>query len=142
MALPPQPLNDGQRRLVCALLALGATRRSAAEFADCRRLDLEAELKRDPAFKLQVLQSELRPEINNLRTLLEAARDPKQWRAAAWALERLYPERYAPQKRNTLQPHDLQIFEKDLKLRLAKVFAKNRNIPLHSPRTKKKKHPR
>jgi len=110
MALPPQPLNVDQRRRACALLALGGTRRVAAEFADCRRLDLEAEIQRDPAFKLMVQQSELRPEIEILRTLQEAARDPKQWRAAAWALERLYPERYGACKRNALKGADMRIF--------------------------------
>lgn len=108
------------------MLALGATRRSAAEFADCRRLDLEAELKRDPAFKLQVQQSELRPEIQLLRALVEAARDPKQWRAAAWALERLYPERYGAQKRTAIKPIHLKAFQKLLNTKLAKPTTLNR----------------
>lgn len=119
MALPPQPLNDDQRRRACALLGLGATRRVAAEFADCRRLDLEAEIKRDPAFRLTVKQHELRPEIETLRKLLEAARDPKQWRAAAWFLERLYPERYAAGKRRVVKRADLRTFMQKLDQELA-----------------------
>jgi hypothetical protein len=92
------------------MLAAGTTRTSAAKFAGCRRLDLDAEIKRDPVFKQLVRQSELRPEMDSLRTLLEAARDPKQWRAAAWALERMYPRRYGASKREAVRPAELRKF--------------------------------
>ena len=45
-----------------------------------------------------------------LRVIREAASDPKQWRAAAWALERIYPNRYAKRRTGTLtlgQVHEL-----------------------------------
>jgi len=110
MRLPPQPLTDHQRRRACALLAAGATRTSAAKFAGCRRLDLDAEIKRDPVFKQHVRQSELQPEMQSMRTLLAAASDPKQWRAAAWALERMYPRRYGASKREAVPPAELRKF--------------------------------
>jgi hypothetical protein len=125
MPLPPQPLTDDQRRRACVLLALGSTRLQAAHFADCRLKDLEAEIQRDPAFKIQVHQSELRPEIEILRTLREAARDPKQWRAGAWALERFYPRRYGLRKRNTLTKAEKRRFTQRRKKK-----ARIQNFPL------------
>jgi hypothetical protein len=102
MPLPPQPLSPEQRRRVGALLGIGATRRMAVQFAGCRLADLLAEMQRDPDFKLEIQQQELRPEVEVLRSLLEAARDPKQWRAAGWVLERFYPRRYAARKGDAL----------------------------------------
>jgi hypothetical protein len=74
----------------------------AARFAGCRLADLLAEIRRDADFKQQVQQQELRPEIQVLRSMLDAGRDPKQWRAAAWVLERFYPRRYAARKGDAL----------------------------------------
>ena len=108
MRLPPQPLNQEQRQRVLAMLAHGATRRMATKYAGCRVLDLTAEMQCDPDYKQQVQQHELRPEIEVLRALLVTARDPKQWRAAAWVLERFYPRRYAPRKADALRRAELQ----------------------------------
>jgi hypothetical protein len=38
-------------------------------------------------------------EMDLLRNVAREAQDPKNWKAAAWALERLYPQRYAPRRR-------------------------------------------
>lgn len=122
MELLHLPLNHEQRQRVCSLLALGATRRMAAEFVDCRYADLQAEITGDPLFQAQVHLHELRPEIEILRSLIETARDPKQWRAAAWILERFYPRRYSPRRRNTLQPAQLQAFLDRLEKQLLAVF--------------------
>lgn len=119
MALPPQPLNQQQRREICALLALGGTRRLASKFASCRILDIHAEMKLDPEFRKQVRQHELRPEIDILKSVLAAACDPKQWRAGAWALERLYPRRYASRRSDALRQADIRSFLEHLD----KVFA-------------------
>lgn len=125
MLFPPQPLTDDQRRRACALLAMGATRLQAAQFADCNRKDLAAEMKRDPAFKQQVQQSELRAEMEIVRTLREATRDPKQWRAAAWTLERSYPRRYGLRKRNALTKAEKRRFQQ----RQKKPSDKNSPLP-------------
>ncbi len=47
-------------------------------------------------------------EIESLRTLRDAARDTKYWRAAAWRLERKNPEDYAPRPPGTYT--DRQVF--------------------------------
>jgi hypothetical protein len=122
MRLPPQPLNHEQRQRVLALLALGSTRRMACKYVGCRVLDLTAEIKCDRDFKQQVRQQELLPEIEILRSLLAAARDPKQWRAASWTLERFYPYRYAPRKGDAVRPTQLQSMLSKLDQGLAKAI--------------------
>ena len=54
--------------------------------------------KRDPVFAERLRRTEIGPELTYLKTLDEAARDPKSWRATRWMMERLYPHRYAPEK--------------------------------------------
>jgi hypothetical protein len=110
MKKPPRPLTEEERTLATAMLAAGMTRTSAAQYAGCRRYDLDAEIQRDPEFKQQVRRSELQPELNALRGVLKAAREPGQWRAAAWALERLYPRRYSARRRNGVPRGALQKF--------------------------------
>jgi hypothetical protein len=122
MALPPQPLNMQQRREICALLGTGGTRRLAARFAACRVLDIHAEMKNDPEFRKLVRQHELRPEIEVLKSVLNAACDPKQWRAGAWTLERLYPRRYAARRGDSLQHKDIRAFLESLDKLFAPVI--------------------
>lgn len=120
------------------------TRSSAAKFAGCRRMDLEAEIKRDPAFRQLIQESELRPELKVLRTVLDAGGDPKQWRAAAWALERLYPRRYGASKREAVPPAALRkIIAQERKAEdLKKIVQKNRPAKAKRAEGKKKTGPR
>lgn len=90
------------------MLRLGATRTMAATYARCHPATIRAEMRRDPSFANQIAQSELRSETSFLKVIHAAGKDPKQWRAAAWALERMYPERYARRKGNTLTEEQVQ----------------------------------
>jgi hypothetical protein len=106
----PKRLTEAQRTKITTMLRLGGDRSMAADYARCHSATLRAEMRRDPEFANQVIQAELRNESSFLRVIQEAGKDPKQWRAAAWALERLYPERYARRPGNTLtaeQVHQL-----------------------------------
>jgi hypothetical protein len=100
---PQPPLTDAQRHDICEMLSSGASRASAAQFAGCHGAALRAEMRRNLDFANRVLQAELNLESTLLRAIRSVAeKDPKQWRAAAWALERIYPNRYAKRRTNTL----------------------------------------
>jgi hypothetical protein len=98
----PVRLTAEQKDQICAILSMGATRSMAAQYAGCHHATLRAEIRRDPDFSRRVIHSELKLESVCLRNIREAASDPKQWRAAAWALERVYPNRYARRKASTI----------------------------------------
>lgn len=52
----------------------------------------------DPAFAEQLRQAEARAEILHVRAVGAAAAEVKNWRAAAWLLERLNPDRFGRRK--------------------------------------------
>jgi hypothetical protein len=95
-------LTKTQRNKITSMLNIGGDRSMAAGYARCHPATIRAEMRRDAEFANQVTQAELRNESSFLKVIHQAGKDPKQWRAAAWALERLYPERYARRKGNTL----------------------------------------
>jgi hypothetical protein len=99
----PRRLTDRQIHDICEMLSSGASRPTAAQFAGCHPATMRAEMRRNPDFANRVLQAELNLESTMLRAIRSVAeQDPKQWRAAAWALERIYPNRYAKRRTNTL----------------------------------------
>lgn len=87
--------DETKRREVCAILAVGGTRVMAASYVGCHVQTIRRRAERDPEFAEQLRKAELSAEITFLKSIQAAVGDVKQWRAAAWALERLFPERYA-----------------------------------------------
>jgi hypothetical protein len=57
---------------------------------------------RDPEFEQQVSQAESMLEIKHLRNIDAAAKDARYWRAAAWALERKFPDRWGQRRAHAL----------------------------------------
>jgi hypothetical protein len=103
MGQKPRILTADQQNEICDMLASGASRNLAARFAGCHPGTLRAEMRRNADFAHRVIQAELKLEAVLLRAIRNAAEsDTKQWRAAAWALERIYPNRYAKRRSNTL----------------------------------------
>lgn len=80
---------------ICSILGVGGTRKMAARYVGCHERSIRNLARRDPAFAERLRQSEINPELQYLKTIDEAAREPKQWRAARWMMEHLYPHRYA-----------------------------------------------
>ncbi len=117
------PLNEQQQNRVCAILALGGTRKMAVEYAGCTKAQVQTECKNNPFFAERLRLSELRPEIELLRAMFTAATDPKQWRAATWTLERFYPRRYGKQRRDEISSKDLVSFIKRIEQVLEQEIA-------------------
>jgi hypothetical protein len=59
-------------------------------------------MKRDPDFKKQLERSELFAQLSPLRSMQQAV--STHWRAAAWFLERAYPERFGRRSPAALGP--------------------------------------
>jgi len=107
---PPTPLTAAQHREIFAILAVGGTFKLAADYCGCLVCDIKLAVKTIPEFADQCKRQALRPELEMLKSLLAAAREPKQWRAAAWALERMYPKRYARHLTQAVTRTDLTQF--------------------------------
>ena len=87
---PRSPLTEDVRRVIIALLSNGSSRRMAARYVGVH----PASLSRLMACELQFCEEVLRErdvEIEALRQIREAGKDPRYWRAGAWLLERRSP---------------------------------------------------
>jgi hypothetical protein len=90
----PPVLDDGKKREICAILAVGCSRAVAARYVGCHPGTIRNTALREEEFALQLEQAESRHEILHLSHINSAAKEGRYWRAAAWALERKYPDRY------------------------------------------------
>lgn len=82
-----------KRREICAILNMGCSRKTAAKYVGCSVDTIRNTARRDEQFRTQLRKAESNLEINQLRNIQDAAK--KYWQAAAWVLERKYPEHYA-----------------------------------------------
>jgi hypothetical protein len=100
-------LDETKKREVFAILTVGGTRLMAAQYVGCHVETIRNTALREPGFADQLRKAELGPEITFLRNIQQASKDPKQWRASAWALERLYPDRYGRRPPKSITPEQL-----------------------------------
>jgi hypothetical protein len=101
MAGPPKPrgrpasLDEEKRAKLVALLANGSSRRAAAFMVGCAPSTVIRTALRDPRFAEQLARAERNVEVEALRAIRDAAKQPCYWRAAAWMLERRNPDDFA-----------------------------------------------
>lgn len=89
-----KPILDATKRAqICAILTVGGTKRAAAQYVGCSPRTIHNTASRDPEFKRQLEQTQISPEITFLKTLHTAGQE--KWQAAKWALQHMYPDRYA-----------------------------------------------
>ena len=106
----PEVLDKAKMDKIIGLLTLGATRTLAARYVGCHPNTIRNTALRNPEFAERLRNAEYHLEFNLVKQITEAAKDQKHWRAAAWALERIFPQRYAargPNAITTEQVHEL-----------------------------------
>jgi hypothetical protein len=91
----PPVLTDEKRAQIVALLKLGCSQNMAAEYVGCSSSTIQNTAERDPEFAEKLRRARGSAEIGWLESIRKAAKKEQYWRAAAWALERAFPERYA-----------------------------------------------
>jgi hypothetical protein len=89
-------LDATKRQLIISILANGSSRRVAAQMAGCAASTIQRTAERDPEFAAQIARAEQNLEIEALRNIRNAGKDPRHWRASAWTLERRNPHDFAP----------------------------------------------
>ncbi len=91
---------------LCALMQLGFRRRVAAVYAGTTDHKVFAEMERDAEFRGRVRLAARSAEARLLKAIVAAAE--KHWQAAAWALERMHPERYLKTAPAAVTPEQLE----------------------------------
>lgn len=95
-------LSEAKRKEIVAIISIGGSRESAAKYVRCSPSTIRTEMKNHPTFADEVRSAEEKSEIYFLQRIRAAADKAQYWRAAAWALERRCPNRYAARGANTL----------------------------------------
>jgi hypothetical protein len=91
----PPVLDQIKKREILAILSVGSSRRTAARYVGCSPTTIQNTADRDPEFAEQLHHADHIAEIEYLKSIKKAAKKEQYWRAAAWALERGFPEKYA-----------------------------------------------
>ena len=107
-------LDEKKRGQILAVLTLGLSRESAAKYVKCSPTTIRNEIRRDAGFAEEVRAAEEASEAFYLQRIREAANKVQYWRAAAWALERRCPNRYAPRGAKTLSEEQVKRLISDL----------------------------
>jgi hypothetical protein len=87
-------LTDEQKGQVCGILSVGCDRETAANYVGCSTADIGRAMRQDPAFAAHVHRTEAGCELGHMRTVQEATKEAKHWRASVWWMERHAPERF------------------------------------------------
>lgn len=88
MPHPIPRLTTAQREELLNFFPTGGDRLTVCEFVGVTPLQLQLEMKRDPAFAEAVARAEARVELNQMSKVLKASNDEKNWRTSVWWLER------------------------------------------------------
>jgi hypothetical protein len=95
----PRALDNAKRSEIIELVSGGFDLESAARVVRCSVRTIRRAMKRDPHFAREVRRSEIFSLQNPLGALQHALH--RNWRTAAWLLERLFPERFAHRPQTT-----------------------------------------
>jgi hypothetical protein len=126
----PEVLNDRKKHEILAILSTGCGRATAAHYVSCDPKTIYNTALRDAHFAEKLAQIENSSEINHLSNLSKAGKDHRYWRASAWALERMFPQKYGTRSPDAVTPVQLA----ELVARIGRMIA--REIP--APRLRKR----
>jgi len=88
-------LDDGKRREILAILSVGCSQTVAARYVGCSPSTIRRAAERDAEFAAKLHRAQRNAEVSLVKNIRAAAKKEQYWRAAAWALERGFPEKYA-----------------------------------------------
>jgi hypothetical protein len=91
----PLVLDPEKQREILAIISVGCSQNMAAKYVGCSPQTIRREAARDPKFAKKLRQAKGNVELGLIRNIRNAANKEQYWRAAAWALERFFPEKYA-----------------------------------------------
>jgi hypothetical protein len=91
----PPVLNATKRAQILAIISVGCSQNVAAGFVGCSPSTIQNTSDRDPPFAEELGKAKSNSELSLVNYIRNAAKKEQYWRAAAWALERGFPDKYA-----------------------------------------------
>ena len=91
----PPVLDKDKRARIAAVISVGCSQGVAAQYVGCSPSTIRRTAERDPTFAEELRQAKCNAELSLIKNIRNAAQKEQYWRAAAWALERGFPEKYA-----------------------------------------------
>ena len=88
-------LDNEKRAQIVAILSVGCSQNMAAKYVGCASSTILRTAERDPKFAQRIREAKGNAELGLVKCIRNAAKKEQYWRAAAWALERGFPEKYA-----------------------------------------------
>lgn len=96
----PRAMDAVMKKLALRYIASGLGRGETARLLGIDRSTLRRERQQDEDFASGLLQAEARGEMQLIKTIMRARKT--DWKAAAWILERKFPERWCVRDRREL----------------------------------------
>ena len=93
-----KPISEIKQREILALLSVGCSRRTAARYVNCTQKAIDELARTNPDFAEKLRRAEANLEIESIKNMFNAAKQEKNWRAAAWLLERKSPQEFLKKK--------------------------------------------
>lgn len=103
----PRILDKQKKSRILSILRLGCSRLTAANAVNCHPRTIFNTAKRDPEFAAKLALAENAAELVHMENVNNAGKDVKYWRASAWMLERLHPERFGKLNPNAVTPSQI-----------------------------------
>ncbi len=103
----PPVLDENKRGQIAAILSAGCSQTRAAQFVGCAHSTIQRTADRDPKFAKQLELAKCNAELGLVKSIRSAAQKEQYWRAAAWALERCFPEKYARRGPDVITVEDI-----------------------------------
>ena len=91
-----------EKKNIIAIVTVGCSRETAARYIGCSPYIIRREISENKKFAAELLRAEEDSEVYFINKIRQAANKEQYWRAAAWALERRCPNRYASRGAGTL----------------------------------------
>ncbi|MFH1265281.1 MAG: hypothetical protein ABIK89_06095 [Planctomycetota bacterium] len=127
-------LDTTKKKEILAILSVGCSRRTAANYVGCAVSTIHNTADRDPEFADALRHAEYQSEIAYLKNIQKAARKEQYWRAAAWALERKNPAEYAARSPDVITVDQIKLVLAEL----TEIVVSEVPIPLYRKRILKR----
>lgn len=108
----PRTVPESDLRLLCTLVSKGCTIKEAARYVGCKLADIRCERETNERFRRRLARAKMKAELAPLRAMQRAML--KDWRAAAWFLERTQPEKFGRRSHRAFTQKQAKALIKDL----------------------------
>ena len=105
-------LDQSDLHLLCTLVSRGCTVQEAARWVGCKLAEIRHQRDTNDAFRRQLAQAKMKAKLAPLRAMQRAMK--KDWRAAAWFLERTQPEKFARRNHRAFTQKQVNALIKDI----------------------------